>query len=62
MSWGIGTGILWHVAASLLGLGLLLRGSPELFNAVKLAGAGYLAWIGWQALRSRPRPLRRWSS
>ena len=54
-SWGIGTGILWHVAASLLGLGLLLRGSPELFNAVKLAGAGYLAWIGWQALRSRPR-------
>ncbi len=54
-SWGIGAGILLHVAGSLLGLGLLLRGSPALFNAVKIAGAGYLAWIGWQALRARPR-------
>ena len=53
-SLGIGSGILLHVAAALLGLGLLIRGSPFWFGVVKYAGAGYLAWIGIQALRARP--------
>ena len=52
---GVGSAILVHVAYTLLGLGLLLRGSPALFSAVKLAGAAYLAWIGLTALRARPR-------
>lgn len=52
---GVGTAILLHVAYSLLGLGLIIRGSELWFNAVKYAGAAYLAWIGVQALRSRPR-------
>ena len=55
-SLGIGSGILLHVAAALLGLGLLIRGSPFCFGVVKYAGAGYLAWIGIQALRARPAP------
>jgi RhtB (resistance to homoserine/threonine) family protein len=54
-SLGIGTAILLHVSYSLLGLGLLLRGSEAWFNAVKYAGAAYIAWLGFQALRSRPR-------
>ena len=52
---GIGSGILLHVAYSLLGLGLLLRGSPAVFAALKIVGAGYLAWLGVQGLRARPR-------
>ncbi len=52
---GIGTGILVHVTYSLLGLGLLIRSSELWFNAVKYVGATYIAWIGVQALRSRPR-------
>jgi len=55
-SLGIGTAILVHVAYALLGLGLLVRGSETWFNVVKYAGAGYLAWIGFQALRARPAP------
>ena len=51
---GIGTGILVHVAYSLLGLGLLLRSSPPVFTALKFAGAAYLAWLGVQGLRARP--------
>lgn len=51
---GIGAAILVHVGGALLGLGLLVRGSDFWFAVVKYAGAGYLAWIGWQALRARP--------
>ena len=52
---GVGTAILLHVAYSLFGLGLLIRGSELWFNVVKFAGAAYLAWIGVQALRAKPR-------
>lgn len=54
-SMGIGTAILLHVGYSLLGLGLLLKSSMLWFNAVKYAGAAYIAWLGVQALRSQPR-------
>ena len=43
---GIGTAILLHVTYSLLGLGLLIRGSETWFNVVKYAGAAYIAWLG----------------
>lgn len=55
-SLGVGSAILVHVGYALLGLGLLLRGSEFWFAVVKYAGAGYLAWVGWQALRARPAP------
>jgi RhtB (resistance to homoserine/threonine) family protein len=54
---GVGTGILLHVAYSLLGLGLVLRSSPLVFSALKIAGAAYLAWLGVQGLRARPREV-----
>lgn len=50
---GVGCGILVHVTYALLGVGLLLRHEPRLFAALKWVGAGYLAWLGWRALRSR---------
>jgi RhtB (resistance to homoserine/threonine) family protein len=52
---GVGTAILLHVGYSLLGLGLLIKGSSLWFNIVKFAGAGYIAWIGVQSLRAKPR-------
>jgi RhtB (resistance to homoserine/threonine) family protein len=52
---GIGTGIVLQVTYSLLGLGLLIRGSELWFNGVKYAGAAYIAWLGVQALRAKPR-------
>jgi len=55
-SLGIGTGILLHVTYSLLGLGLLIRSSALWFGVVKYAGAAYIAWLGVQALRAKPRP------
>ncbi len=54
---GVGTAILLHVTYSLLGLGLLIRGSVLWFNVVKYAGAAYIAWLGVQALRAKPRVM-----
>src|SRR6185436_15335295 len=54
-SLGVGTAILLHVGYSLLGLGLLIRGSPTWFNGLKYAGAAYIAWLGIQSLRAQPR-------
>ncbi len=65
------TGLFCLSAASMLGLGVLLKTSAFLFGAVKLIGAGYLFWIGLRHLfgkgmlaalpdgsTSRPRPPR----
>jgi RhtB (resistance to homoserine/threonine) family protein len=54
-SLGIGAGIALHVAYSLLGISLLIASSAVAFGVLKYAGAAYLAWVGIQALRSRPR-------
>ncbi|BEV71531.1 LysE family translocator [Paludibacterium sp. THUN1379] len=46
------TGLLVLISASAIGLGALLRTSATLFLLLKLAGAGYLIWLGikqWRA-------------
>ncbi|MDH4557835.1 LysE family translocator [Pseudomonas sp. BN417] len=51
---GIGLGVLVHVSYTLLGLGLLLQQSLWLFNALELAGAAYLVYLGVKMLRAKP--------
>jgi threonine/homoserine/homoserine lactone efflux protein len=50
---GFATGCLFHTALAALGIAALIRSSEPAFNAVRWAGAAYLAWIGIQALRHR---------
>lgn len=52
---GVGAGILLHVTYCLLGIALLIAGSETAFRIVKYSGALYLAWLGIQALRSKPK-------
>lgn len=54
---GIGTAILLHVTYSLLGLGLLIRGSVEWYHWLKMAGAVYIGWLGVQSLRTTRRDV-----
>lgn len=54
-SLGIGAGISLHVAYSLLGIALIIRSTAWGFDLLKYLGAAYLAWLGIQALRAKPR-------
>lgn len=51
---GIGAGLSVHTALSVLGLSAIIVHSPPLFTALKYGGAAYLAFLGFQALRSSP--------
>ena len=48
---GIVAGGLIHVALSAIGIGLILKTAPQIFNAMLTAGAFYIAWMGWSLLR-----------
>ncbi|WP_339879877.1 LysE family translocator [Pseudidiomarina gelatinasegens] len=52
---GIGTGILLHVAYSVLGVALIIHRYTWVYGLLLLVGAGYLGWLGWQAVRAQPR-------
>lgn len=54
-SLGVCSGILVHALASGLGLSALLLASAAAFTIVKLLGAGYLVFLGLQALWSSRR-------
>ncbi len=51
-SLGIGISLLFHIAYTILGLGLVISKSILLFNIVKWCGVAYLLYIGVQALRA----------
>ncbi len=49
---GICTGACFHSLGAAFGVGALLAAAPGLFDAIRLAGAAYLAWLGIGALRA----------
>lgn len=53
---GLCTGVLGHTAAVAAGLAAIVAASPYAFTALKFAGAAYLAYLAWQALRSHSGP------
>jgi threonine/homoserine/homoserine lactone efflux protein len=48
---GVALGYAVHINAAIFGLTALLLTVPMVYDAVKFAGAGYLLWMAWQALR-----------
>lgn len=48
---GVALGFLVYLAAATAGITAIFAAVPELYLAVKLAGALYLAWLAWKALR-----------
>ncbi len=54
---GISLGNVIHALLAAIGVSALIAASPALFDALRFAGGGYLAWIGarslWSAVASR---------
>lgn len=53
---GIGTGICFHVAWGMFGLGWALQELPWLLDVLRYGGAAFLLWMGLNALRAQPAP------
>jgi threonine/homoserine/homoserine lactone efflux protein len=51
---GVGAGTLVHIAALTLGLAAVFRSVPLAYDTVRLAGAGYLIYLGIRALLRSP--------
>ena len=49
---GISIAILIHTLLSLVGISLMIRQSPLAYTLVQCVGVSYLAWMGFQALKS----------
>ena len=48
---GVLLGFLVHLLAATVGLTALLMAVPLAFDAIRLAGAAYLLWLAWQAVK-----------
>src|SRR5215468_7708450 len=49
---GLALGNLFHVALAVAGLAALLRYAPTAYDAIRLAGAAYLIYLGVKTLRA----------
>lgn len=54
---GIGAAILLHVTYSLVGIGVLIKTTPWLFQLLSVAAALYLIYLGQGAIRAKAPPL-----
>ncbi len=54
---GVQMGLVVHICAAGAGLTALLLAVPLAFDVVKLAGATYLLWLAWQAVKPGGRSM-----
>ena len=49
---GVQLGLVVHTTAAIVGLSLIIVSLPALYSAIAIAGALYLAWLGYQSIRA----------
>jgi threonine/homoserine/homoserine lactone efflux protein len=54
---GTSLGFFFHVLAAALGLSAIFVAVPLLYDVVRYAGAAYLFWLAWAAIRQRSAAL-----
>ena len=50
VGFGAMSGIVVHTTLAAVGISVLIVAAPPAFLALKIAGAGYLLWLAWQAI------------
>ena len=58
--WGIlgqQVGLLAYIVIVSAGVGVIVAGSPAVFNVIRFAGAAYLVWLGIRQWRSRTQAI-----
>src|SRR6202012_1724121 len=48
---GVGLGFVVYLLCAAFGITAIVMAVPYAYGALKLAGAGYLGWLAWQALK-----------
>jgi threonine/homoserine/homoserine lactone efflux protein len=54
---GVATGFVLYLLCAVLGITALVMAVPYAYDSLRLAGAAYLAWLAWQALRPGGKAL-----
>ncbi|AWS44301.1 LysE family translocator [Streptosporangium sp. 'caverna'] len=54
---GVAVGFLVYLVAAAAGIATIFAVVPAVYTAVKLAGAGYLLWLAWKAVRPGGEPV-----
>jgi threonine/homoserine/homoserine lactone efflux protein len=57
LAMGIGAGAVFWAISAMFGLNILFAFAPGLLTAFKIAGGGYLLWMGWKLWQQAPEPL-----
>lgn len=56
---GTTTGIFIHLTYTVFGIGYLVVNMPWLMNTIRIAGAFYLLYLGYQSFKSTRKPIRK---
>jgi threonine/homoserine/homoserine lactone efflux protein len=54
---GVALGFVFYLLCAALGITALVMAVPLAYDALRLAGAGYLLWLAWQAVRGPGTPF-----
>ncbi len=54
---GIAAGFVFYMICASLGITALVMAVPYAYDSLRLAGAGYLLWLAWQAVRPGSRAV-----
>ncbi|MCO7263402.1 LysE family translocator [Dickeya zeae] len=55
---GVALGFLFYMTAAALGITAIVMAVPLAYDALRIAGALYLLWLAWQALRGGASPFQ----
>ncbi|NPE51664.1 LysE family translocator [Dickeya dadantii] len=55
---GVALGFLFYMSAAALGITAIMMAVPLAYDALRIAGACYLLWLAWQAVRGGASPFQ----